>query len=502
MSHKYEALLCAVLFTFWCVRIYYKLYAKKERKYILAIGILMVLWMLIRISMGTVYQITVERYLWYSYYIPLIFIPTIFYNYCYSLGDNPSRKRKVFTYSISTCLFLLVFTNDFHELIFDFNNGVNNYKDYTHNFGYFLVTGWIFFLLVSSIVRMIINRLKIKKDNKVIIPVIILLIGIIYTLLYIHNFGFTRELNMAVVYCGLIWLGIETIFYLNLIPNNKKYVKTFENSKLDMALISLDGEYQVYTKSLKEIPKSILNDLSNNTLKDIYNIKDITYEVKNNSNNIVIIRKDLGEMEELKKEIDLKKELLLKQYDSFKLEEKTKKELYNLELRNNVISKIEKKLNEKIIVAKDILNKDDLTSEDLENIKRIIIYCKKKSQLMISEINNEMFDEDNIKVLLDDLIRSMSNLANNSLVIVKNKMLISGYSISIIYDIIYEVIDKVKDKSLVIYVSLVNNKIELKIVIESILKLKGILNIDDKIEVNETHYDNDTILVFRSKEGV
>ena len=34
MTHKFEALICAVLFTFWSVRLYYKLYDKKVRRYV------------------------------------------------------------------------------------------------------------------------------------------------------------------------------------------------------------------------------------------------------------------------------------------------------------------------------------------------------------------------------------------------------------------------------------------------------------------------------------
>ena len=77
MTHKFEALIYAILFTFWSVRLYYKLYDKKIRKYILSIGILIVFWMLIRMTKGVVETTLLERMSWYLYYIPLIFIPSI-----------------------------------------------------------------------------------------------------------------------------------------------------------------------------------------------------------------------------------------------------------------------------------------------------------------------------------------------------------------------------------------------------------------------------------------
>ena len=79
MSHKFETLLYAIIFTIWIVRLYYKLYDKKTRKYILGIGFLIVFWMIIRISKSIVVNPSLERFIWYLYYIPLIFIPTLFY---------------------------------------------------------------------------------------------------------------------------------------------------------------------------------------------------------------------------------------------------------------------------------------------------------------------------------------------------------------------------------------------------------------------------------------
>ena len=119
---------------------------------------------------------------------------------------------------------------------------------------------------------------------------------------------------------------------------------------------------------------------------------------------------------------------------------------------------------------------------------------------MISEINEEVYDEENIKVLLNDLVTSMSNI--NSIVIVSNKMIISGFDMSNIYDIIYEVIDLIKDKNMVIYISLNNDKLELKVTIDSYIKIKDNIKLDKIVDIKENHYDNDTIVIFTRKEGV
>ena len=79
MMNKFIPLLFAIVFTFWTVRVYYKLYETKTRRYILIIGILMIFWMLIRVIKGVTVDVTIQRMCWYLYYLPLIFIPTLFY---------------------------------------------------------------------------------------------------------------------------------------------------------------------------------------------------------------------------------------------------------------------------------------------------------------------------------------------------------------------------------------------------------------------------------------
>ena len=270
MTHKFEALIYAILFTFWSVRLYYKLYDKKIRKYILSIGILIVFWMLIRMTKGVVETTLLERMSWYLYYIPLIFIPSIFYICSRSLLNKISEKEKIIIYVISTVLLLMVLTNDFHEIVFMFNNGIEDYNNYKHNIGYYLISLWIFVSFGGGMITLAVDRLKIKKDIKAFLPIGILLLGVIYTVLYVIDINGIRNINMSVVNSVLICLGIELALYLNLIPNNKKYLNTFQNSNLNMGIVSLDGNTIYNTKVFKTIPNNILRSIKNNKVKNKY----------------------------------------------------------------------------------------------------------------------------------------------------------------------------------------------------------------------------------------
>ena len=499
--NNFITLLFAILFTMWTIRLYYKLYDKKTRRYILFIGILIVFWMLIRIIKGVTLDINIERICWYLYYLPLIFIPTLFYVCSNSLLSKMNKTRKIFIYLISSILLILVLTNDFHELVFKFNNGIYFHNDYNHYIGYYLIFIWIFYLFGGGMIKLAINRLKIKKDLKVFLPLIVLLLGLIYTYLYILDVPYIRETNMSIVNSVLICLGIELAFYLDLIPNNKKYIQKFFNSNLDMAIISLDGKTKYTTCSFKVIPNFILDDIKNNKVKQIYQKKNIVYDIKENKDSYVILRKDLTNIFKLKEEMLKQQKELLKQQESMKLEEKTKRELYEIKIRKDTINRVEKKLEEKRLEAKKILMKDDIKREDLEKVKRIIIYSKKKSMLIISEMNNEIYNEESIKILLNELIVGMSSLNIEGLVVVKNKMNIKGRIMSYLYDIVYELIENSKNNAVMIYVFSDNNMVNLKAVIGTNKKIKDKLKLDSNIKVKEKIYDTDTELIFTIKDS-
>ena len=499
--NKFITFLFAIFFTMWTIRLYYKLYDNKTRRYILFIGILIVFWMLIRIIRGVTIDINIERICWYLYYLPLIFIPTLFYVCSNSLLSKMNKTRKIFIYLISSILLILVLTNDFHELVFKFNNGIYFHNDYNHYVGYYLIFIWIFYLFGGGMIKLAINRLKIKKDLKVFLPLIVLLLGLIYTYLYILDVPYIRETNMSIVNSVLICLGIELAFYLDLIPNNKKYIQKFFNSNLDMAIISLDGKTKYTTCSFKVIPNFILDDIKNNKVKQIYQKKNIVYDIKENKDSYVILRKDLTNIFKLKEEMLKQQKELLKQQESMKLEEKTKRELYEIKIRKDTINRVEKKLEEKRLEAKKILMKDDIKREDLEKVKRIIIYSKKKSMLIISEMNNEIYNEESIKILLNELIVGMPSLNIEGLVVVKNKMNIKGRIMSYLYDIVYELIENSKNNAVMIYVFSNNNMVNLKAVIGTNKKIKDKLKLDSNIKVKEKVYDTDNELLFTIKDS-
>ena len=288
------------------------------------------------------------------------------------------------------------------------------------------------------------------------------------------------------------------MFYLDLIPNNRKYIKSFKESNLDMMIISLDGMTRYVTNSFKELPYVIEEDINKNKVKKSYKIDNVIYDVKKNSDSYVILKNDLNEFYNLEREISKVKRKLLKQQNSLMLEEKTKRKLYNLTSRKYIIDKIEGKLNEKRLEAKGILNKKNISREDLEKIKRIIMYSKKKSSLIISDLSNEVFSYLDVKNYIDELFKSMNSLNNNCTMVVRENVVIKGMDMSLLYDVIYELLESFRDKTMIFYLDKDNNYLRLKVIIDGKVSYKLI---DSMIMLEQKILDTDTQLIFKLKES-
>ena len=65
------------LFSAWCYSLWIRIVQTQVRRYLLAISALMVLWILLRSIKFSIENTDAERWLWYFYYFPMLFIPML-----------------------------------------------------------------------------------------------------------------------------------------------------------------------------------------------------------------------------------------------------------------------------------------------------------------------------------------------------------------------------------------------------------------------------------------
>ena len=76
------------LFSAWCYSLRIRIVQTQVRRYLVAISVLMVLWMLLRSIKFSIENTDAERWLWYFYYFPMLFIPVLSAFVSQSLGKG------------------------------------------------------------------------------------------------------------------------------------------------------------------------------------------------------------------------------------------------------------------------------------------------------------------------------------------------------------------------------------------------------------------------------
>ena len=74
------------LLSAWCHSVWVRIVQTQVQRYLLAISMLMVLWLLLRSIKFSIANTDAERWLWYFYYVPILFIPMLSVFVSQSLG--------------------------------------------------------------------------------------------------------------------------------------------------------------------------------------------------------------------------------------------------------------------------------------------------------------------------------------------------------------------------------------------------------------------------------
>ncbi len=457
MTQTQQTVLALAIYTIWLILLYIRIFDKTLKKYVLSIGVLLVFWMVIRMvkryTTGYVTEI-----LWYLYYIPLLMIPTFYYNCSSYLINSKNKKRRIIAIIISIILFLLVITNSLHNIVFKIKSNIN---DYNHNIGYFIIVAWILCLIVVAIINLI-KSSKNKGYKNIILISVTILIGIIYTILYIKNIPVIRKTNMSVIIGTLFCVGLEMMLDFKLIPNNFRYKKIFKNSNLPLEIVSQDGKTRIVTNHSINLKENIINDIKNNKVKSIYKDNNIIKNVNVINGGYSIEEKDYSKINEYEEKLKSIQQELIEQETILQKQRKIATEIYETKLKGEIIELLDEKIEQKRNLINELIKEMKITDIDkMKNIKLLLNYCKRMSNLVISSYNKEKYDNKRLEVIINEMLIEAQSLGINGVLKTNNFEISSGETANI-YEIIFETIMKFRTTNFILYIQVNNSYTEIK----------------------------------------
>ena len=301
------------LFSAWCYSLWIRIVQTQVRHYLLAISALMVLWILFRSIKFSIENTDAERWLWYFYYFPMLFIPMLSVFVSRSLGKGEDFRLPRWTkilYLPTLLLLLLVLTNDLHQQVFSFPSGVLSDQEYRYESGYFFVLGWEALCAGFALLSMVKNC-RIPRSRRIRwLPLVPLALSLAYACAYVKKVYWVWVLagDMTVSQCLIFASILECCIQCGLIQSNLGYDELFEATSLPVQITDPAFCPKYASVSMQEaLPQSELQQIRQDTV----HLSDDTLLKRHKlRRGWVFWKEDISALNQIRKELELTRDEL------------------------------------------------------------------------------------------------------------------------------------------------------------------------------------------------
>ena len=411
-----RALLYLLLFALWGFSLDRRIIQTQALHCLRLTAALMLVWLVLRtLKYEVVTDLTVARYTWYLYYLPMLFIPLLGVYIALSLGKSEEFRltgRIGALAIIPATLFLLVITNDLHQQMFAFSSGVpgepDNYS-YSHGPVYFCCLGWMVTCMFFSLILLLKKSRVPSSPKKKLTPFVIGCATVLYGILYMSGLPAVRWLlgDMNVMFCLLYAAIYESCIRCRMIQSNTGYVELFEATTLAACIADRTGNIVLRSRAADEdmvCPKNGLQIIRPDGIRISSAPISGGYAVwQDNVRPLTELRAKLSEN---KTKIKNNKEKLQEAY-------LIQKKLNELTEKNRIYDELETKYGKQIARIGQLLKQcEGAEPVEIKNLmKRILLlgtYIKRGANLYFLSLEYEILPQQELRLTIDEALRVMT----------------------------------------------------------------------------------------------
>ena len=411
-----RAALYLLLFSLWGYSIDRRIIQKQALHCLRLTAALMLVWLILRtLKYEFVTDLTVARYIWYLYYLPMLFIPLLGVYIALTLGKSEKYRlteRAGFLVAVPGILFLLVITNDLHQQVFAFNSGVPGVPDnygYSHGIFYFCSMGWMVACMTFSLALLLKKSRVPSGSKKRIRPFVIACITVLYGLLYLSGLPAIRRWlgDMNVTFCLLYAAIYESCIRCRMIPSNTGYVELFEATTLAACIADRSGNIVLRSRAAGEdmvCPREGVQLLRPNGVR----ISSAPI-----SGGYVVWQDNVRPMIELRAKLSENKAIINSNKEKLQEAYIVQKKLYELTEKNRIYDAVETRYGEQITRAGQLLQQcRGAEPEEIQGtLKRLLLlgtYIKRSANLFFLGLEYELLPQQELRLTIDEAVRVMT----------------------------------------------------------------------------------------------
>ncbi|CDC82868.1 uncharacterized protein BN818_01809 [Clostridium sp. CAG:964] len=476
-------LLFAVSAFIWISQINKRLIQSEERKYIIAME-LMILFMMVLRTVKFVFLPDgniVTRYIWYLYYLPQTVSVLWMLFAVLHIGKpqgQPINPRWKLLYIPAALIVLGVLTNDLHGLAFNFTGGIEHWHDSKYTYGpvYYISVLWLFVMFVMML-AIVFSRCKVSENRKRIwLPVAPLALEAAYTVAYIlvPDTPVINLFRSAEVISFVFPAFMECLILTGLFPSNDSYDMLWKNSNIGCGIMDKEGNIchrshrcivPAYADILEAEHEEVLLDNGNTLLK--------SHRIKGGYS---YWTKDISEIKRLNEQLEALGDILEKENSILENENRLKEKRLMLEEKNRLYSDIASRVKPQLDKLSRLLNAPPEDEQEFEStMKRAAVlnaYIKRYSNILLFLHKNKKIYSDELSLAFSESLEYVRMCGIYAHGEYKGECVLQEKAAMLLYELFEEALElAMPDVSAVLVNLNINEDITLRIELSSPSKL-------------------------------
>lgn len=453
----------------WCISLQNRIVHKRIKNLMLSVGIMMVLWVLVRTvkwEFVVSYEEPLVRYLWYAFYVPMIIIPLLGVYIIQLMGKPEGYKFQKAFYLLlipASVLISFVFTNDYHRLVFDFPIGIKYFDDnYTYGFMFFVVCAWFIILGLYFVLMLLkMSRVPGSKAFKS-LPLLIMIASIVFWTLYALGI---IDSDLTTVDCIMITLLLESAIQSGLIPSNSNYNEIFDSTSVPVMIV--DEKYNTHyaSSTVSEISTQEIIRAENDTVS----LGNTLLHSKKINAGRVLWQDDVTVLNELKEQLQDTLLQLGEENELLQAEIEIKENRTKADENNRLYDRIAQEVEPRLIKVEKLLEAIDEDGENIhELLSRVCVigsYIKRRGNLLLLAEENENVDSRELEYCIRESIDNLKLGGVYTSFVSKCSGAFDVKYIIAVYDFYEDLIERLLESvtAMLIHLNCDNNKIMMNI---------------------------------------
>ena len=438
------------LFSAWCYSLWIRIVQTQVRRYLLAISVLMVLWILLRSIKFSIENTDAERWLWYFYYFPMLFIPMLSVFVSRSLGKGEDFRLPRWTkllYLPTLLLLLLVLTNDLHQQVFSFPSGVLSDRAYRYESGYFFVLGWETLCAGFALLSMVKNCRILRSRRIRWLPLVPLALSFVYACMYVKKVYWVWVLagDMTVSQCLIFASILECCIQCGLIQSNLGYDELFEATSLPVQITDHAFCTQYVSVAMQgALPQSELRQMQQDPLR----LGDDTLLKRHKlRRSWVFWKEDISALNQIRKELELTRDELRDTGNVLAVENAQRARWLKLTEENRLYDMMEAQTARQIAMLRDLLaelQKTEASDRARHLLGQVIIigtYIKRRSNLIFVGVQRGAISVQELRLCLNESSENISVYGADCKAIVRGDGQLTVEQATQVYDLFEAVVE-------------------------------------------------------------